>query len=216
MNPAMNLEEQLSYEDDNMATNQTINKVVYGGTVLIDLTADTVTADKILATYTAHDKSGTVITGTCEFDVDSSDATATVSEILSGATAYARGEKLTGTMPNNGGITQTIDTVDQEVTIPQGYHDGSGKVSINATEQAKLIAGNIKQGVEILGVTGSLEPSSEVTAQAKTVTPSTSQQVVLPDEGTDYLSQVTVNAIPYVEVDNAAGGKTLTIAGEAA
>lgn len=199
-----------------MATNQTINKVVYGGTVLIDLTADTVTADKILATYTAHDKSGTVITGTCEFDVDSSDATATVSEILAGATAYARGEKLTGTMPNNGGITQTIDTVDQEVTIPQGYHDGSGKVSINATEQAKLIAGNIKQGVEILGVTGTLEPSSEVTAQAKTVTPSTSQQVVLPDEGTDYLSQVTVNAIPYVEVDNAAGGKTVTIAGEAA
>ena len=72
-----------------MATNQTINKVVYGGTVLIDLTADTVTADKILASYTAHDKSGTVITGTCEFDVDSTDATATVSEILAGSTAYA-------------------------------------------------------------------------------------------------------------------------------
>ena len=199
-----------------MATNQTINKVVYGGTVLIDLTADTVTADKILASYTAHDKSGTVITGTCEFDVDSTDATATVSEILAGSTAYARGEKLTGTMPNNGGITQTIDTVDQEVTIPQGYHDGSGKVSINETEQAKLIAGNIKQGVEILGVTGTLEPSSDVTAQAKTVTPSTSQQVVLPDEGTDYLSQVTVNAILYVEADNSAGGKTVTIAGGAA
>ena len=198
-----------------MATNQTINKVVYGGTVLIDLTADTVTADKILASYTAHDKSGAVITGTCSFDVDSTDATATVSEILAGATAYARGEKLTGTMPNNGGITQTIDTVEQVVTIPQGYHDGSGKVSIDATEQAKLIAGNIKQGVEILGVTGTLEPSSDVTAQAKTVTPSKSQQVVLPDEGTDYLSQVTVNAIPYVEVDNAAGGKTVTIAGDA-
>lgn len=198
-----------------MATNQTINKVVYGGTVLIDLTADTVTADKILASYTAHDKSGAVITGTCSFDVDSTDATATVSEILAGATAYARGEKLTGTMPNNGGITKTIDTVDQEVTIPQGYHDGSGKVSINTTEQAKLIAGNIKQGVEILGVTGTLEPSSDVTAQAKTVTPSKSQQIVLPDEGTDYLSQVTVNAIPYVEVNNAAGGKTVTIAGDA-
>lgn len=199
-----------------MANNKTINKVVYGGTVLIDLTADTVTADKILASYTAHDKSGAVITGTCEFDVDSTDATATVSEILAGATAYARGEKLTGTMPNNGGITETIDEVAQEVTIPQGYHDGSGKVSINATEQAKLIAGNIKQGVEILGVTGTLEPSSDVTAQAKTVTPSKSQQIVLPDEGTDYLSQVTVNAIPYVEADNSAGGKTVTIAGGAA
>lgn len=139
-----------------------------------------------------------------------------MSEILAGATAYVGGEKLTGTMPNNGGITKTIDTVAQAVTIPQGYHDGSGKVSINATEQAKLIAGNIKQGVEILGVTGTLEPSSDVTAQAKTVTPSKSQQTVLPDEGTDYLSQVTVNAIPYVEVDNAAGGKTVTIAGDAA
>ena len=131
-----------------MATNKTINKVVYGGTVLIDLTADTVTADKILASYTAHDKSGAVITGTCSFDVDSTDATATASEILEGATAYVGGEKLTGTMPNNGGITKTIDTVAQAVTIPQGYHDGSGKVSINTTEQAKLIAGNIKQGVK--------------------------------------------------------------------
>lgn len=54
------------------------NKVVYGSTVLIDLTADTVTADKILTSYTAHDASGTVITGTCDFDVNSQDATVKV------------------------------------------------------------------------------------------------------------------------------------------
>ena len=49
--------------------------------------------------------------------------------------------------------------------------------------------------------------------QAKTVTPTTSQQQILPDTDDDYnyLSQVTVNAIPYVETDNAAGGKTVTI-----
>lgn len=47
------------------------NKVVFGNTVLIDLTADTVTADKTIATYTAHDASGNLITGTCTFDVDS-------------------------------------------------------------------------------------------------------------------------------------------------
>ena len=39
-----------------------VNKVVYGGTVLIDLTGDTVTADKVLTGYTAHDKSGETIT----------------------------------------------------------------------------------------------------------------------------------------------------------
>lgn len=179
-----------------MATNQYRNKVIFGDTVLIDLTADTVTPDKILAGFTAHDQSGAAITGTCEFDVDSGDATVQVAEILKDKTAYARGAKLTGTMPNNGAVSLTISTVDGAVTIPQGYHDGSGKVGILDTEKAKLIASNIKQGITILGVTGTLEPSSSVKVHAKTVTPSTTAQTVLPDGGYDYLSQVTVNPIP--------------------
>lgn len=190
-----------------------INKVIYGGRTLMDLTADTVTAEDLLLGVTAHDKSGAQITGSCPYDVDSGDATATVAEILLGKTAYARGAKLTGTMPNNGAISQQISEKGQEVTIAQGYHDGSGKVSIDSVEQAKLISGNIKQGITILGVEGSLEPSSEVTAQSKTATPSTEEQVILPDEGTDYLSQVTVLAIPYAESENAAGGTTVTIGG---
>ena len=190
-----------------------INKVIYGGRTLMDLTADTVTAEDLLLGVTAHDKSGAQITGSCSYDVDSGDATATVAEILLGKTAYARGAKLTGTMPNNGAISQQISEKGQEVTIAQGYHDGSGKVSIDSVEQAKLISGNIKQGITILGVEGSLEPSSAVTAQSKTATPSTEEQVILPDEGTDYLSQVTVLAIPYAESENAAGGITVTIGG---
>lgn len=189
------------------------NKVVYGNTVLIDLTADTITADKILANYTAHDASGATITGTCDYDVNSQDATITVAEMLTGKTAYARGTKLTGTMPNNGAVSLTISDVTDEVAIAQGYHDGSGKVKILDTEAAKLIASNIKQGITILGVTGTLEPSSSVTVQAKTATPSTSKQTILPDSGYDYLSQVTIDAISYVETQNAAGGTTVTIAG---
>ena len=188
-----------------------ISKVVYGGTTLIDLTADTVTEDKVLTGYTAHGKDGEQISGTCAFDVNSQDATAQVAELLTGKTAYARGAKLTGTMPNNGGVTGTISTVAGQYTIAQGYHDGSGKVSIDSTEQAKIIPSNIKQGVEILGVTGTLETSGSVTAQTKSVTPSTQQQVVLPDAGYDYLSQVTVAAIPYSESPTSAGGITLTI-----
>ena len=197
-----------------MAENQHVNKIVYGNTVLIDLTADTVTDDKILASYTAHDASGNIITGTCDFDVNSQDATVKVAEMLIGKTAYARGTKLTGTMPNNGSISLTISEVNEEVSVAQGYHDGSGKVSILETEKAKLIAGNIKQGITILGVTGTLEPSSAIKVHSKTVTPKTTQQTILPDEGYDYLAQVTVNPIPYVETDNSAGGKTVTIAGE--
>lgn len=190
-----------------------INKVVFGSKVLIDLTADTVSEDNILTDFTAHDKRGVVIVGKCKFDVDSQDATVKIDEILDGKTAYARGAKLTGKMPNNGAVSLTISSVNDEISIAQGYHDGSGKVSILSTEKAKLIASNIKQGITILGVKGSLEPSSEITVHAKTVTPKTTEQVILPGDGFDYLSQVTVEAIPYVSTGNSAGGQTVTIAG---
>ena len=195
-----------------MATKQ-VNKVVYGNRTLIDLTSDTVTKDKILIGFTAHDKSGTIITGTCDFDVNSTDATVAVAEILEGKTAYARGAKLVGTMPNKGAVNGAITTKDEQFTIPTGFHDGSGKVGIDTTEKSKIIAANIKEGVTILGVTGTLAPASGVKAQSKTITPSITEISVLPDEGYDYLSTVTVSAIPTSESDNSAGGITFTIAG---
>lgn len=196
-----------------MANNQYINKVVYGGNTLIDLTGDDVQASDVLSGIKFHLPSGAQGTGTCEYDADTSDATAVAAEILLGKTAYKNGAKLTGTMPNNGAVSGTISTKAQQYTVPQGYHDGSGKVQISATEQAKIIATNIRDGVTILGVEGTMSGSEDVHAQAKTVTPSTSQQVVTPDSPDyNYLSQVTVAAIPYTETDNAAGGKTVTIA----
>lgn len=133
--------------------NLNVNKVIYGGDVLIDLTGDSVSADKILKGITAHDKSGAKITGTCTFDSDTSEDTAAVAEILVGKTAHARGSKLTGTM--------------------------SG--------------------------------SEDMKPQSKEVTPSKEAQTIMPDEEYNCLSQVTVKAIPYVETDNSAGGKTVTI-----
>ena len=192
--------------------NQYVNKVIYGNRTLIDLTGDTVQADKVLSGYTAHDKSGAPITGSCDYDVNSQDGTAAVAEILTGKTAYARGTKLTGTMPNRGSVNGTISAADGSYTIPMGFHDGSGSVAIDSTEQDKIVPGNIKSGVEILGVTGTYSGEA-ITAQSKSVTPSTSAQTVQPDSGYDDLSAVTVAAIPYTESDNAAGGKTVTIGG---
>lgn len=186
------------------------NKVVYDGEVLIDLTADTVTPDKLAKGITAHDKSGATITGTSTKDSDTTDDTAAVAEILKGKTAHARGVQLVGTMPNNGAVTGTISTKAGSYTIPQGYHDGSGKVAISTTEQGKIVAGNIKSGVSILGVTGTYSGAS-IKAQTKTVTPKATAQTVQPDSGYDYLSAVTVEKIPYVEAENAAGGITVTI-----
>lgn len=190
-----------------------ISKVVYGGKTLIDLTADTVTADKILSTYTAHDKSGAPIVGTCTFNADTSDATAAGAEILSGKTAYVNGVKITGEMKNNGAVSGVISKKADSYTVPIGYHDGAGKVAISTTEQAKIIATNIRAGVSILGVTGTMSGTESANAQAKTATPKTTAQTILPDsaQGFNYLSQVTVEPIPYNESDNPQGGKTVTI-----
>lgn len=192
--------------------NQYVNKVIYGGNTLIDLTGDTVTTADVLSGVKFHLPSGASGTGTCAYDVDSSECTAVVAEVLATKTFAKGGAVLTGTMPNRGAVAGSIATKAQEYTISQGYHDGSGKVSISATEQAKIIASNIRNGVSILGVTGTMSGSEDVNAQSKTVTPATTAQTVLPDTPTyNYLTQVTVNAIPYVETDNASGGKTVTI-----
>ena len=192
--------------------NEYVSKVVLSnGTTLIDLTGDTVTASDVLSGVTTHGKDGAPITGTCTYDSDTSDDTAAVSEILSGKTAHARGALLTGTMANNGAQTGSITTKAQQVTIAQGYHDGSGKVSIASAEQAKIIATNIREGITILGVQGTMSGSEGVVAQAKSATPSWSQQVISPDTGYTHLSQVTVAAIPIAYSDNAAGGQTVTI-----
>ena len=182
-----------------------INKVIYGGNTLIDLTGDTVTVSDLAYGKTAHDKSGTVITGTNTNDSDTTDATASAAEILSTKTAYVNKNKIVGEMPNRGAVTGTISTL-SSYTIQNGYHDGSGTVSIDSTEAGKIVAANIKSGVTILGVQGSYSGESISVEANKTVTPSTVAQTVLPTSPTyDYLAQVTVNAIPYSETPNSFG-----------
>lgn len=193
--------------------NQYVNKVVNGetGDVIIDLTGDTlISADQLASGVKAHARSGETLTGTNTNDADTRDANATASQILSGATAYVDGSKVTGTMTNNGAVSGSISTKAGTYTVPTGFHDGSGTVAIASAEQAKIIAGNIKSGVSILGVTGSYSGEA-AELQAKTATPSFSAQTITADSGYDALSQVTVNAIPYSETDNAQGGKTVTI-----
>ena len=189
------------------------NKVIYGGNVLVDLTQDDVTAADVASGKKFHLPSGATATGTNTYDADTSDATAVAAEILNGKTAYKNGEKIIGTMPNRGAVAGNINTIAGEYTVPQGYHDGSGKVSIDATEQAKLIATNIREGITVLGVTGTMSGSEGMKATAATVTPYTTAQTITPSSLGDFnsISQINVAAIAYTEADNAAGGVTVTI-----
>lgn len=188
-----------------------VSKVVYGGNTLIDLTQDTVKKDKLLRGFKAHGADGELIEGSCDFDVDSSNVTAIADEVLNGKTFAKGGSVLMGSMKNNGAVSGNIKSKDGKYTVPQGYHDGSGVVEIDSTEKTKLVPKNIREGVTILGVVGEMSGSENEKPQDKTITPTTQEQVVIPDSGFTCLRQVTVKAIPYVESDNSAGGKTVTI-----
>lgn len=195
-----------------MANNQYVNQVgLADGTILIDISTDTAERADVLSGKYFHLKTGERTTGTCTYDSNTTDATASASEILATKTAYVNKNKITGSMPNNGAVAGIISNKNTPYTIPAGYHSGLGSVSLDSTSSAALIAGNIKAGIEILGVTGDYTGEA-VTAGSVNATPYLTAQTILPsDINKDYISQVSIAAIAVTYSDNAAGGKTCTI-----
>lgn len=184
-----------------------INKVVFGNQTLIDLTTDTLSsATQLSYGVTAHDRTGAVITGSNTKDADTSDGTMAASELLYGEVGYSNGNRIVGTMPNNGANNVTV-TSKSGTTIPAGYYDGTGKAQIDSSSATALIANNIRQGVTILGVEGSMSGSENVKATTLSVTPYTTSQTIVPSDLGDYnsITQVNVAAIAYSTSSNAYG-----------
>lgn len=185
------------------------NKVVLAtGEVLIDLTQDDVKPEYVQKDIWFHDKSGERKQGTSTKTVDASSATATADEVIAGQTFGKGSDIVTGTMPKRSTNVE-VSTLNG-ASIQRGYYDGSTKAVLSSTEAAKIISQNIKKGVNILGVDGSFG-AENMAAQAITVDPTFTDQLVQPDKDHDFLTEVTVKAIKVTKTDNEYGGKTVTI-----
>lgn len=108
------------------------------------------TADKLVSGNTVLG-----ITGTTTAGVDTSDANATATDILTGKTAYVNGSKVTGTIPSVEAATITPGTLDQTISAGQ-YVAGAQTIK----GEPNLLAENIKKDVAIFGVTGTYEATS--------------------------------------------------------
>ena len=120
-----------------------------------DVSDVTATAGTVLTGSDFVDASGALVHGTCDYDADTSDATATAGQIEAGATAYVNGAKITGTMP----IRTTDVEIDSlsPVAIPAGSYDGTTSAKLSSAAAANVVASNIRQGAEILGIQGSYQ-----------------------------------------------------------
>lgn len=116
-----------------------INKVQYGNTTLIDLTSDTVTADKLMQGYTAHDRSGTFITGTATGGGSvTQDQDGYIVLPSTGGGGGGGAQELTGTFTGNGGISVQIPC-NFAPNLIYVYGDLSGDITLRGIVTFSLI-----------------------------------------------------------------------------
>ena len=164
--------------------NYTIPKGYHSGTGSVSISPESKTATPTKSQQTINPTAGKVLTSVIVEPipaqyVDTSDATATAAQILDGATAYVDGELVEGTMPNNGAVTETLDTTTTSYTVPAGYHSGTGKVSVSLetksatpTKSQQTIspsAGKLLSSVSVAAIPDAYQDVTGVTAVAADV-----------------------------------------------
>lgn len=153
-----------------------VNKVVYGGNTLIDLSADTVAANKMLAGITGHDKAGNPITGNIP-----SQAAQTITPGTDDKT-IAAGKYLSGTQTIKGDANLVAGNIAKDVTIfgVTGTHEGGEDVSAETAEYTSLLT-DLETAIDALPDAGSGgESGNDGSVETCTITFSTTTSNAAP------------------------------------
>lgn len=152
------------------------------GSVKITLESKSITPTKSAQTVTPT--AGKVLSSVSvaaipENYIDTTDANATAANILTDKTAYVNGSKVVGAMPNNAAVSKVLQISSESYTVPAGYHNGSGTVSIvtegktaTPTKSAQTItptAGKVLSSVMVEAIPEAYQNVSNVTAEARDV-----------------------------------------------
>lgn len=126
----------VSQKLDTATTSYAVPAGYHNGSGTVSITTETKSATPSKKQQTVTPTEGSVLSSVTVNAIpaeyaDTSDATATAAQILTGQTAYVDGEKVTGTMPKNSPAATVLDTETASYTIPAGYHDGTGSVSLS-------------------------------------------------------------------------------------
>lgn len=158
---------------------------------------------------------------------DTTGDTAVAANILEGETAHSYNETtgksvaVTGTMPNNGAVSKTLDatTNNQSYTVPQGYHNGSGTVQIvletktatptKSTQNITPTSGKVLSKVTVNPIPAAYQDVSNVDAAAGDVL---AGKVIVAADGTEVTGTMTDNGTKNKTLDATTGNQSFTIA----
>lgn len=169
---------------DGTTITYTIPKGYHNGTGTVSITLEEKTVTPTKSAQTITPTTGKVLSKVtveaipAEY-ITTGDATVTAEKILIGETAYAGGEKVTGTMENHAAVSQTLSTTTTSYTVPEGYHNGAGKVNIvvetksatptKSTQTITPSSGKVLSSVSVAAIPNAYQDVTAVTAEAADV-----------------------------------------------